>query len=156
MWLQIVGEYLLYRDDQPTSEALHTASCRLLLDIMPGLETSVIFQDNVRTGLCYTFHRDLWKPGNVRELCIGYWEIGKRYRVGERSGICAVGDTWLWNEIVKECHDAAQFVECHLRGQCTYRVVYELWIFLKIVMLTIMYICATSPGLTSSNICWNT
>lgn len=47
--LQIVGEYMLYRDEQPYAEALHTVSCRLLLDIMPGLETSVIFQDNV----CY-------------------------------------------------------------------------------------------------------
>jgi len=47
MYMQIVGEYMLYRDDQPSAEALHTVSCRLLLDIMPGLETSVIFQDNV-------------------------------------------------------------------------------------------------------------
>lgn len=39
---------MLYRDGQPSAEALHTVSCRLLLDIMPGLETSVIFQDNVR------------------------------------------------------------------------------------------------------------
>jgi len=45
--LQLVGEYMLYRNDQPAAEALHTVSCRLLLDIMPGLETSVIFQDNV-------------------------------------------------------------------------------------------------------------
>jgi len=47
MCLQLVGEYMLYRSDQPAAEALHTVSCRLLLDIMPGLETSVIFQDNV-------------------------------------------------------------------------------------------------------------
>jgi len=47
MCLQLVGEYMLYRDDEPTADALHTVSCRLLLDIMPGLETSVIFQDNV-------------------------------------------------------------------------------------------------------------
>jgi len=47
MWLQLVGEYMLYRDDETAAEALHTVSCRLLLDIMPGLETSVIFQDNV-------------------------------------------------------------------------------------------------------------
>jgi len=45
--LQLVGEYMLYRNDQTAAEALHTVSCRLLLDIMPGLETSVIFQDNV-------------------------------------------------------------------------------------------------------------
>jgi len=49
--LQLVGEYMLYRDGQPSAEALHTVSCRLLLDIMPGLETSVIFQDNVRDSL---------------------------------------------------------------------------------------------------------
>jgi len=47
MCLQLVGEYMLYRNDQTAAEALHTVSCRLLLDIMPGLETSVIFQDNV-------------------------------------------------------------------------------------------------------------
>jgi len=47
MCVQLVGEYMLYRNDQAAAEALHTVSCRLLLDIMPGLETSVIFQDNV-------------------------------------------------------------------------------------------------------------
>lgn len=51
MCLQLVGEYMLYRDDETTAEALHTVSCRLLLDIMPGLETSVIFQDNVSSML---------------------------------------------------------------------------------------------------------
>jgi len=50
--LQLVGEYMLYRDEETAAEALHTVSCRLLLDIMPGLETSVIFQDNVCSLLC--------------------------------------------------------------------------------------------------------
>jgi len=49
---------MLYRDDQPAAEALHTVSCRLLLDIMPGLETSVIFQDNVRDMLYITSNID--------------------------------------------------------------------------------------------------
>ena len=66
MCLQLVGEYLLYRADGKTAETLHTVSCRLLLDIMPGLETSVIFQDNVcSSGTNYwghileTFYEDL-------------------------------------------------------------------------------------------------
>jgi len=48
---------MLYRSDQPTAEALHTVSCRLLLDIMPGLETSVIFQDNVCSVLRVVFNK---------------------------------------------------------------------------------------------------
>jgi len=59
MLVQIVGEYMLYRDDQPTAEALHTVSCRLLLDIMPGLETSVIFQDNVLPVLFVMFRHNI-------------------------------------------------------------------------------------------------
>jgi len=68
MWLQLVGEYMLYRNDQPAAEALHTASCRLLLDIMPGLETSVIFQDNVCTVANVMLTKDMhrsqtnWTP----------------------------------------------------------------------------------------------
>ena len=48
-YLQLVNDYLLFRDEQDNQLAwtLHTVSCRLLLDIMPGLETTVIFQDNV-------------------------------------------------------------------------------------------------------------
>jgi len=48
---KIVSTYLLSRDAvsdgselHTNLNELHTISCRLLLDIMPGLETSVIFQ----------------------------------------------------------------------------------------------------------------
>ena len=44
--VQVVSEYMMggrVTDMSP----LHTASCRLLLDVLPGLETSVIFQETV-------------------------------------------------------------------------------------------------------------
>ncbi|XP_041347553.1 DDB1- and CUL4-associated factor 1-like [Gigantopelta aegis] len=40
---QLVGTYLMSGRDK---KELHTLSCRLLLDVMPGLETSVVFQEN--------------------------------------------------------------------------------------------------------------
>jgi hypothetical protein len=53
-YLQLVNDYLLFRDELESqlALALHTVSCRLLLDIMPGLETTVIFQDNVGISQC--------------------------------------------------------------------------------------------------------
>ena len=33
---------------------LHTLSCRLLLDVMPGLETSVVFQENVSSSCLHS------------------------------------------------------------------------------------------------------
>ncbi len=41
---QLVNDYLMNRDDKE----LQIASCRLVLDILPGLETSVVFNDTVR------------------------------------------------------------------------------------------------------------
>ena len=46
MCMQVVSEYMMggrVTDMSP----LHTASCRLLLDVLPGLETSVVFQETV-------------------------------------------------------------------------------------------------------------
>ena len=44
-FLQLVNSYLTGRDH--ALDELHVIASRLLLDIMPGLETTVIFQDNV-------------------------------------------------------------------------------------------------------------
>ena len=41
---QLVSSYLMdNRDNVP----LLTVACRLLLDVMPGLETTVVYQENV-------------------------------------------------------------------------------------------------------------
>ena len=37
-----------YLSGGPNQAELQSLSCRLLLDVMPGLETTVVFQDNVR------------------------------------------------------------------------------------------------------------
>ena len=69
---QIVSTYLLCRDPvsgDPDLQAglndLYTVACRLLLDIMPGLETSVIFQENVSPSLSppysYSQHLVVWR-----------------------------------------------------------------------------------------------
>ena len=42
---QLVNDYL---SGGPNQAELQSLSCRLLLDVMPGLETTVVFQDNVR------------------------------------------------------------------------------------------------------------
>lgn len=41
--LQLVNAYVMTSREPP----LNTAACRLLLDIMPGLETAVVFQEKV-------------------------------------------------------------------------------------------------------------
>lgn len=43
--LQLVNAYVMTSREPP----LNTAACRLLLDIMPGLETAVVFQEKVST-----------------------------------------------------------------------------------------------------------
>lgn len=43
---KLVASYLVSREQTDAHKALHTVASRLLLDVMPGLETSVIFQDN--------------------------------------------------------------------------------------------------------------
>lgn len=45
-YIQVVGEYIMSSRESEQSP-LHTASCRLLLDVLPGLETSVVFQETV-------------------------------------------------------------------------------------------------------------
>ena len=41
---QVVSSYL---SSSRENEVLHETSCRLLLDLLPGLETSIVFQENV-------------------------------------------------------------------------------------------------------------
>lgn len=43
---KLVSTYLVSREQTSEYKALHNAAARLLLDVMPGLETSVIFQDS--------------------------------------------------------------------------------------------------------------
>lgn len=45
--LQLVSEYVLHSRDQIE---LQTVACRLLLDIMPGLDTTTVFKENVSTS----------------------------------------------------------------------------------------------------------
>ncbi|XP_046327233.1 DDB1- and CUL4-associated factor 1-like isoform X2 [Haliotis rufescens] len=40
---ELVGSYLM--NPSENNQDLHTAACRLLLDVMPGMEASVVFQD---------------------------------------------------------------------------------------------------------------
>ena len=47
---QLVNDYL---SGGPNQVELQSLSCRLLLDVMPGLETTVVFQDNVRPNYAY-------------------------------------------------------------------------------------------------------
>ena len=47
-----MSEYLVRNRDQTE---LHIIACRLLLDIMPGLETSVVFQENVMAFSLHDF-----------------------------------------------------------------------------------------------------
>lgn len=44
--LQLLDTYIMTSREL----SLNTAACRLLQNIMPGLETSVIFQEKVRSG----------------------------------------------------------------------------------------------------------
>lgn len=45
IWLQLVSTYLMSNRD---NTELHIAASRLLLDVMPGLETTIVFQETVR------------------------------------------------------------------------------------------------------------
>ncbi len=67
IFLQLVSEYLVQNRDQTE---LHIIACRLLLDIMPGLETSVVFQENVRIieyhSECLAFPTVLFKFHKLR------------------------------------------------------------------------------------------
>lgn len=45
IWLQLVSTYLMSNRD---NTELHVAASRLLLDVMPGLETTIVFQETVR------------------------------------------------------------------------------------------------------------
>lgn len=44
LFFQLIDDYLMDRSDKK----LQTVACRLVLDILPGIEISVVFNDTVR------------------------------------------------------------------------------------------------------------
>ena len=78
---------------------LNTAACRLLLDIMPGLETAVVFQEKVLTKK--KSHRFIKFSKNVYLLVAsglgcGTWRVGPLLRHVGSSVAAHRLSSWGW------------------------------------------------------------